>query len=316
MISAGLERWRRFTEKTFPERHIYIRSTRDTRGLVLTTSRQLTIVAAIGGIVFWAGLTTVGMMAAALTAHASIRQAQRTKATYAGLLAKHDAKLIAAVDRLAQNRADRLRAALRQVGVNPDAVSGAQPVKPGGQGGPFIDANDPAAVAAMANVGRQIAGPVMRAANDVSNMRILAQASSALPLGKPTNTTAQSSGFGVRPDPFTGRSAFHAGLDFPAPIMTPIYATAPGVVSFTGQRAGYGLTVEIDHGGGFKTRFGHLAALSVKIGQKVGAHQNIGSMGSSGRSTGPHLHYEVWKDGRPQDPSSFLKAGDYVQQAG
>jgi murein DD-endopeptidase MepM/ murein hydrolase activator NlpD len=98
--------------------------------------------------------------------------------------------------------------------------------------------------------------------------------------------------------------------------MTPAYATAPGVVTFAGSRAGYGTTVEIDHGGGFVTRFAHLETISVKVGQKVAKHERIGAIGSTGRSTGPHLHYEVWRDGHPQDPEQFLKAGDYVQQAG
>ena len=96
--------------------------------------------------------------------------------------------------------------------------------------------------------------------------------------------------------------------------MTPIYSTAPGVVSFTGVRSGYGNTIEIDHGRGFKTRFAHLAAIAVHVGQRVAVGQRIGAMGSTGRSTGPHLHYEVWVDGKAQNPDRFLKAGEYVQQ--
>jgi murein DD-endopeptidase MepM/ murein hydrolase activator NlpD len=147
-------------------------------------------------------------------------------------------------------------------------------------------------------------------------MNALAGASTALPLARPTSNTSQASGFGVRVDPFTGRPAFHPGLDFAGPIMTPVYSTAPGVVSFTGVRNGYGNTIEIDHGHGFKTRFAHLAAISVSVGQRVGIHQRLGGIGSTGRSTGPHLHYEVWVDGRPQNPERFVRAGDYVQQAG
>ena len=96
--------------------------------------------------------------------------------------------------------------------------------------------------------------------------------------------------------------------------MTPIKATAPGVVAFVGQRTGYGNVVEIDHGQGFKTRYAHLAGADVAVGEKVKAGDVIAKMGSTGRSTGPHLHYEVWRNGRVQDPSRFLKAGDYVQQ--
>ena len=97
--------------------------------------------------------------------------------------------------------------------------------------------------------------------------------------------------------------------------MTPIHATAPGVVSFTGVRSGYGNTVELDHGRGFKTRYAHLAAISVSVGQHVAVGQRLGGMGSTGRSTGTHLHYEVWLNGRAMNPDRFLKAGDYVQQA-
>jgi murein DD-endopeptidase MepM/ murein hydrolase activator NlpD len=92
-------------------------------------------------------------------------------------------------------------------------------------------------------------------------------------------------------------------------------ATAPGVVSFTGVRSGYGNTVEVDHGGGFKTRYAHLATIGVRVGQRVAIGSRVGGMGSTGRSTGPHLHYEVWVNGKAQNPNRFLKAGEYVQQA-
>ena len=118
----------------------------------------------------------------------------------------------------------------------------------------------------------------------------------------------------MRFDPFTRRPAFHSGLDFAGSTNSPIYATAPGVVSFTGVRSGYGNTIEIDHGRGFKTRYAHLQAIGVRPGQRVVVGTRIGGMGSTGRSTGPHLHYEVWVNGRAQNPSRFLKAGDYVLQ--
>jgi murein DD-endopeptidase MepM/ murein hydrolase activator NlpD len=124
----------------------------------------------------------------------------------------------------------------------------------------------------------------------------------------------RTSTFGVRKDPFTRRPAFHAGQDFAGAMMTPIRATGPGVVAFTGQRTGYGNVVEIDHGGGFKTRYAHLAAIGVSVGQRVAINQRIGAMGSTGRSTGPHLHYETWVNGRVQDPTRFLRAGEHVQQ--
>ena len=93
-----------------------------------------------------------------------------------------------------------------------------------------------------------------------------------------------------------------------------VLTTGPGVVSFTGQRSGYGNVVEIDHGGGFKTRYAHLSTILVRPGERVAIGARIGGMGSTGRSTGPHLHYEVWVNGRAQNPDRFLKAGKYVQQ--
>ena len=87
------------------------------------------------------------------------------------------------------------------------------------------------------------------------------------------------------------------------------------MVSFTGVRSGYGNTIEIDHGNGFKTRYAHLKTISVVVGQRVGVGARIGGIGSTGRSTGPHLHYEVWVNGRAQNPARFLRAGEYVLQA-
>jgi murein DD-endopeptidase MepM/ murein hydrolase activator NlpD len=146
--------------------------------------------------------------------------------------------------------------------------------------------------------------------------RDLEATADALPLARPTTNTEETSGFGVRADPFTGRPAFHAGQDFAGAFATPIHSTGPGVVSFTGVRSGYGNTIEIDHGHGLKTRYAHLSAICVTVGQRVAVGQRIGAMGSTGRSTGTHLHYEVWVDGRAQNPKRFLEAGDDLQQAG
>ena len=119
----------------------------------------------------------------------------------------------------------------------------------------------------------------------------------------------------MRFDPFTGRPALHAGLDFGGGMGTAIYTTAPGVVSFTGVRSGYGNVVEIDHGGGFKTRYAHLSSMAVRVGERVALGERIAAMGSTGRSTGPHLHYEVWVNGRAQNPDRFVRAGQHVREA-
>jgi murein DD-endopeptidase MepM/ murein hydrolase activator NlpD len=314
-ILATLRRWRNMIIAYFPERHIYIRASGEVKGMVLTTRQQLTFVFSTGVILLWTVTTTLGMLVEAFSAQANSDRADQTKLSYERLLASRDARLIAAVDSLAKSRADRLRTTLLLAGVDPDAV-GKKTSDGTGEGGPLIEPHDPRAIAGMLNVNDLFAQHIQHAASDVSTVRALEMAISELPLSKPTTRTGESSGFGVRTDPFTGRPAFHPGLDFPAPIMTPVFSTAPGVISFTGPRSGYGSTIEIDHGGGFKTRFGHLAGIFVTIGQHVGNHQRIGGIGSTGRSTGPHLHYEVWRDGRPLDPERFLRAGEYVQQAG
>jgi murein DD-endopeptidase MepM/ murein hydrolase activator NlpD len=220
-------------------------------------------------------------------------------------------RLIDAAETFANTRAERLRAAMRMAGLDAGGFT-----RGGGSlGGPLIEAKDPRALAAILDVDEEFAGRIQHAANDMSDMRALSTAAQKLPFYRPTNNPALSSSYGVRFDPFTHRPAFHSGLDFPGAFYTPIMAAAPGVVSFIGVRSGYGNVVEIDHGNGFKTRYAHLQAASVRVGQRVAIGQRIAAMGSTGRSTGPHLHYEVWVNGRAQNPNRFLKAGEYVQQA-
>lgn len=115
-----------------------------------------------------------------------------------------------------------------------------------------------------------------------------------------------SSGFGPRLDPFTGRSGWHNGLDFRAAPGTAVLATADGTVSFVGFNGDFGLTVQIDHGGGIETSYCHLSSATVRPGQAVRRGAKIGGVGNSGRSTGSHLHYEVWNAGRPSDPTRYI----------
>jgi murein DD-endopeptidase MepM/ murein hydrolase activator NlpD len=225
------------------------------------------------------------------------------------------ARIAAAAEGFAHSRADRLRLAFHLAGLDPAAYSG-RAVSGEGLGGPLIEAKDPRALAAVLDVDEDFAQRIQHAARDLNAVRDLDEAARRLPLAEPLAAPVRSSPFGVRIDPLTHRGAFHPGQDFAGAYSTPIHATAPGVVSFTGQRTGYGNVVEIDHGGGFKTRYAHLAAITVAAGQRVGLGQPIGAMGSSGRSTGVHLHYEVWRNGRVQDPTRFLKAGDFVQRNG
>ncbi|WP_375597497.1 M23 family metallopeptidase [Devosia sp. Naph2] len=119
----------------------------------------------------------------------------------------------------------------------------------------------------------------------------------------------QSSGYGNRKDPFTGGRAFHSGLDFAAPTGTAVLSAASGVVSFVGERSGYGKVVEVEHGNGLVTRYAHLSAYLSRKGQQVQIGTPIAKVGSTGRSTGPHLHFEVRRADEPLDPKSFLDTG-------
>jgi murein DD-endopeptidase MepM/ murein hydrolase activator NlpD len=130
-----------------------------------------------------------------------------------------------------------------------------------------------------------------------------------LPTTQPVNVSYNSSGFGMRFDPFTGRQALHEGIDFPAPIGTPIVAAAGGVVIAAEYHFQFGNMIEIDHGNDIVTRYAHSSKLLVKVGDIVRRGQQIALIGTTGRSTGPHLHFEVIVKGTHQNPNKFLAAG-------
>lgn len=130
-----------------------------------------------------------------------------------------------------------------------------------------------------------------------------------LPLSSPVDYYYVSSRYGKRRDPFTGKPAMHRGIDMAASLKSPILASAPGIVTFAGRKGAYGRLVEIDHGNGLRTRYGHLHAIKVKKGQEVTHRERIGLMGSTGRSTGSHLHYEIIFDDQHLDPAPFIRAG-------
>jgi murein DD-endopeptidase MepM/ murein hydrolase activator NlpD len=141
----------------------------------------------------------------------------------------------------------------------------------------------------------------------------LTESAIAVPSDKPVKTAEFTSGYGIRSDPFQGRAAKHAGIDLAAPIGTPIYATADGVITDAGyNNGGYGNLIKVDHGRGIETRYGHLSAILVHAGDRITRGQLIGRMGSTGRSTGSHLHYEVRIDGRAVNPIPFMKSNDYL----
>ena len=143
----------------------------------------------------------------------------------------------------------------------------------------------------------------------------LARVMPYLPLRRPLPARAEvTSGFGQRVDPFMGRMALHTGLDMREEYGAPVRVTAAGTVITAGWSGGYGNMVEVDHGNGLATRYGHLSAILVSEGQAVTAGAVVGKLGSTGRSTGPHLHYEVRVDGDAVDPVRFLRAADKLAQ--
>ena len=179
------------------------------------------------------------------------------------------------------------------------------------QGGPYVDmvGND---VLAGGEEEVEFSRQVYRISQNLGQLAELNYSIAKLPLAEPLADFRLTSDFGPRVDPFNKRMAFHAGLDMAAAYNSLVYATSPGVVSYAARKGPYGRLVEIDHGNGIKTRFGHLNSINVKVGQKIEFRDVIGKVGSSGRSSGPHLHYEVWFDGKARDPAKFIEAGRYV----
>ena len=172
-----------------------------------------------------------------------------------------------------------------------------------GVGGPLLDAIDAADGSPMIEDANAVMAALLRykAARDSIDQ---------IPVNMPiTGNFRQSSGFGNRKDPFTGGRAFHSGLDFAAPTGTIVVSAAAGEVSFVGTRSGYGKVVEVTHANGLVTRYAHLSAQLVRTGQAVNAGTPIAKVGSTGRSTGPHLHLEVRRNDQPLDPKPFLDAG-------
>lgn len=140
----------------------------------------------------------------------------------------------------------------------------------------------------------------------------LEQGTIAIPSLKPVKNASFTSGFGVRSDPFQGRAAMHGGIDLAGPIGTQVFATADGYVGRAAWAGGYGNLIELEHGKGIQTRYGHLSKSLVSAGQRIKRGDLIGLMGSTGRSTGSHLHYEVRIDGKAVNPIPFMQSSDYL----
>jgi murein DD-endopeptidase MepM/ murein hydrolase activator NlpD len=221
-------------------------------------------------------------------------------------LARVEASQLAFAERLtrfADRKSAAAEAALRKLGLNPQRMLATLGDR-SAMGGPLIalpPARDSAFDARFRRLGLSLA-----------RMEALQRGLQGIPQVVPAASTHITSGFGYRSDPFAGSPAFHAGLDFKGPTGAPIYSAAKGKVAFVGRRPGYGNCVEIDHGNGLRTRYGHMSAFRTRAGDAVAAGQLIGAVGSTGRSTGPHLHFEVRLHGRPVNPRPFLELAPNV----
>ncbi len=211
---------------------------------------------------------------------------------------------------LAVQRAERARGILKLTAVGTGRIESQREM-----GGPIVS------LAALPNEefdsieDAEFARRVAQVAARLEEARFYEKIVANLPLGEPVGVPARlTSNYGLRVDPFTKRPAWHNGVDMAAYYKAPVTAAGPGTVSFAGTRSGYGRLVEVDHGDGFRSRYGHLRSISVKKGDTVAIGDTVGLMGSSGRSTGPHLHYEVWFHDKPYDPIDFMKAGRHVHQ--
>lgn len=223
-------------------------------------------------------------------------------------LARIEARQLAFVERLtryADRRALRTEQAIRQLGLDPRMMMVADEEA---QGGPLE---------LLASDHDNTLDPRFeRLVLSLTRMSSLERGLQEIPQVMPADIKSISSGFGYRRDPFNGHAAMHSGLDFRAPYGAPIHAAADGTVSFVGQRSGYGNVVEVSHGNGMITRYAHMSRFVARMGEEVAAGEVIGAIGNSGRSTGPHLHFEVRINGRAVNPRPFLEtAPDVLEEA-
>jgi len=223
-------------------------------------------------------------------------------------LARVEARQLAFVEQLtryADRRSEAATKAIRKLGLNPNTLL-ANVTDGTAMGGPYLrlaTSRDGSLDPRFERLGVSLA-----------RMDALERGMAGIPQVQPASMKFISSGFGYRADPFNGRAAFHAGLDFKGPVGAPIVAAAKGRIKFAGIRHGYGKCIEIDHGNGLTTRYAHMSRFAARIGQAVEAGDVIGAIGSTGRSTGPHLHFEVRVRGRPVNPRPFLEASGNVRQ--
>jgi murein DD-endopeptidase MepM/ murein hydrolase activator NlpD len=286
------------TSRFFQTRDLFVHDGNHLRRLRLSAPVQMAMFVAMVLLLTWSAYSAIRLFAAPT-------QVSQTAAPAA--VSSDIARLAAATEARVQQIEERqqlLAAMLASGEVDPDVIAKlgyTENLSPNAaKGGPFDSASQ--------------ADPTFKSLfTSWKKLDNLTEGAIAVPSDKPVKTAEFTSGYGIRSDPFRGGAARHAGIDLAAPIGTPIYATADGTVSNAGyNNGGYGNLIKVDHGRGIETRYGHLSAILVSPGQHVARGQLIGRMGSTGRSTGSHLHYEVRIDGRAVNPIPFMKSNEYL----
>jgi murein DD-endopeptidase MepM/ murein hydrolase activator NlpD len=231
--------------------------------------------------------------------HGQIDRVQQMGAVQTALLQNLDTQVA--------SRISNTEGVMRRVGLNPASVEQRR-----GIGGPLVSLSN---VRIAGIVDQAFTSAYVGASAHQGELGELVTALHQVPLTTPVHGSGfrLTSDFGARVDPFTHQVSFHPGLDFGGPWGATVAATAPGRVVFAGPRGGYGNMVEIDHGYGMHTRYGHLSSILVRVGARLGKGAPVGRLGSTGRSTGPHVHYEIWLAEAVRDPSKFIEAGRHVQ---
>jgi murein DD-endopeptidase MepM/ murein hydrolase activator NlpD len=288
------------TGALFRDRDVFVHDGAKLRRLRLSAPVQAMFFVILVALVGWSSYATARILSPApiITRTAAQPGHSRYSAQVAKLAAETDRRVhvveqrqIALAAALSNEQVDE--ATLRRLGFYPDKTGQS------GEGGPFESAGNPTFKALF---------------NSWKKLDELQDGVIAIPSDKPVKTKVVfSSGFGVRSDPFHAGAAMHPGIDLAGAYGTPIYATADGTVLRAGWNSGgYGNMVELDHGRGIVSRYGHMSAVLVHAGDHVTRGEQVGRMGSTGRSTGNHLHYEVRIDGHPVNPIPFMKSTDYV----
>jgi murein DD-endopeptidase MepM/ murein hydrolase activator NlpD len=238
-------------------------------------------------------------------------EAERLRLASSASAADKKAAAMAAQQEAIQQLISRARAALdrtgrnmSQLGLEPNKLLAMAP-RQAAAGGPYIEFK-------RAGRGSPAHTNLVTLGESLDKLTDLQRAARAIPVGPPLGAYGLASPYGLRRDPFNGQLAMHNGLDLAAPKGADVRARAPGKVVFAGRNGVYGNMVEIDHGFGLRTRYGHMSAISVKQGQTVAVRDKLGAVGSTGRSTAPHLHYEISFNGKTIDPRKFVETKQNV----